>query len=203
MTVKKVKFEQLAVHPEIISTINVDAMIWLFENGLVGDVLIDHLDLKPIPVVLKKGSRKKTVYQVIGSVNEYLALIEVMNFRPEIGVPVHILESFSLKKSLNSCAYDTWGRKSGRAANAVSAALFLQQGNVRAQSQLPVMHSEHITTGTDSKAGRIKRITGFDNRGNTTKKSLSRLPDNVRNFVFSLLGMNFTTANDGTDDDKL
>jgi len=203
MNIDQIRFEQLEIHPEILSRINVDAMEWLFTNNLTQDALVDQLDLKPIPVILKKRCRKNAVYQVIGSLNEYLALIKIANYRSDLIVPIHVLDSFNLRQSLNSIAYDIWGKKGGSAANTVSASLFLEQGKVRRKESLPVMLSEHITSKTDSNAGRIRCATGFDNRGRATKKVVSLLPDNVRDFVASLLNVSLKTANDGADDGEI
>ena len=124
MVTEHVKFEQLEIHPEIIGAVNLEPLEWLFDNKLSPDLLLDHINLNPIPVIQKKGGRINQRYLVIGSIIEYLWLSKIPYFLSTPGIPISINESFQLHRSLNSIGFDTWAKKSGPGSNAVSAALF-------------------------------------------------------------------------------
>jgi len=200
MSKGSVNISQLKLHPEILDKINIEAFRYLCINDLSDDLILDHIDLNAIPVIKKPGQRVNEIYLVIGSIAEYLWLLEQACFQPDRQVSVDVKESFDLKKSLNSISYRAWGRRNDPGANAVSAALFTHQENCRKDNHLPTMTNDYLSSVDGGRASRLKRFTGFDNRALVRSNELSEMPTSLQQYIVSQLALKVDLKADDSDE---
>jgi len=195
-----VHLHQLELHPGIIGAVNLEAFEWLFTNQLSPDVLLDHIELSPIPVIHKKGGRNNQRYLVIGSIIEYLWLSELTLSRSVPDIPIIVKESFDLRKSLGSIAFGTWAKRSGPGPNAVSAALFKDQERLRMESRLPTMTSDYLSSVGGGNISRLKLFTGFDNRALERSKAFTGMTCSMQKYVALMLELDVEVHEEESED---
>ena len=189
ISIDKIRFEQLELHPEILDTVNVEAMEWLFSNQLSPEILFAHIELNPIPVVRNKKARVNVRYYVTGSIIEFLWLLKLSPFCSLPNIQISVRESFDIKQSLGSIAFDTWARRSGPGPNAISAALFMGLECFRKENRFPSMAYDHLVSSVEGKSSRLKHFTGFDSRALMRSGELSEMPNPLQQYVITQLGL--------------